>query len=269
MGQRIIVEYADFTFLPQPQSTNQPTTVPEIKTDWRFPAANQSIVKNISIQLMENPNFYGKVIQLMQSMSLPPPFIGNEDTHNGEDNEIQEVEMEELYKEDTEESELETSDNEVPGLSKNEVIQPLPTRQKKLKQLKKPNKLTVMKITSASGKKPSSSTAPLPTVSDMFEQSSSQGRTRKLQVKICSQVPLSASVEESPVVAGGFGKFAPSRIGDENAEGYATGPPGDDDYHDLEFISQQKLSAHRITEEGSSFFFFLMRLKFYFLLKQK
>lgn len=249
MGQRIIVEYADFTFLPQPQSTNQPTSVPENKTEWKLPVATQSIVKNISIQLMENPIFYGKVIQLMQSMSLPPPFVGNEGTHNGEDGEIQEVEMEELYKEDTEESELETSDTEVPGLSKNEV--PLPTKQKKLKQLKKPNKLTVMKITSASGKNPSSSTAPLPSVSDMFEQSSSQGRIRKLQVKICSQVPPSAAVEESPVVVEGFGKFEPSRVGDENAEGYATGPPGDDDYHDLEFISLQKLSAHRITEQGT------------------
>jgi len=266
MGQRIIVEYADFTFLPQPQSTNQPTSVPENKTEWKFPAASQSIVKNISILLMENPIFYGKVIQLMQSMSLPPPFTGNEGTHNGEDTEIQEVEMEELYKEDTEESELETSDNEVPGLSsKNEVIQPLPTKQKKLKQLKKPNKLTVMKITSAPGKNSSSSTAPLPSVSDMFEQSSSQGKIRKLQVKICSQVPPSVAVEESSVVAEGFGKFAPSRIGDENAEGYATGPPGDEDYHDLEFISQQKLSAHRITEQGTLHsLFFKVRFKFYY-----
>jgi hypothetical protein len=163
-----------------------------------------------------------------------------------EPSDIEEVEMEELYKEDTEESELET-DSTI--LGEKEVIPDVAVRHKKLKQLKRPKKLKLLinQSTVIPVKvKPSSSA--VQTISEIFEHKDISS-AKKLEFKISSEI-LNANSDQLIEVQEGktesFGTFAPpppsqseqqSEVPENQEEGY-------------EFISKRKLQISKLQEEG-------------------
>jgi hypothetical protein len=243
------VEYADFTILPDIPQINQPA--PKLLDDnhcVEYPPANQHIVNNIAAELLRNNNFYHKVLQLMKNINLPPPFLQmpKDSVVTIEPSDIEEVEMEELYKEDTEESELET-DSTI--LGEKEVIPDVAVRHKKLKQLKRPKKLKLLinQSTVIPVKvKPSSSA--VQTISEIFEHKDISS-AKKLEFKISSEI-LNANSDQLIEVQEGktesFGTFAPpppsqseqqSEVPENQEEGY-------------EFISKRKLQISKLQEEG-------------------
>lgn len=252
LNQRLVVEYADFSFLPQicPQSNSKVEQTRNI--DRRHPSANEATVKNISSQLLSNSEFYGKVIELMQSMRLPLPFRDNEEHAPDAAADIEEVEMEELYKEDTEESELETDGEE--QAKEKEIIPGVASKRKKIKQLKRPTASKLLSLRSIPLPERSHPTSkPVINVSEVFEQACSSGLNigKKLEVKISTGISTQSAEEPTSSDKGpteGFGSFAPIPLVEE--EKLSDNPPGDDDYKAEEFISRQKILTHKLQEEG-------------------
>ena len=250
MGKRIVVEYADFTILPDiPQVNPPPKQLNKDNNYVQYPPASEHIVNNIAAELLRNDDFYHKVLQLMKSINLPPPFlqVPKEPVVIVEPSDIEEVEMEELYKEDTEESELET-DSTIPG--EKEIIPDIAFRHKKLKQLKRANKLKMLINQSTAvipaKVKPALSTAT--TISEIFEQKGISS-AKKLEFKISSEV-LHVKSDQSTEAQGGktesFGTFAPpppsqNEQQSEALENYEEG---------YEFISKRKLQINKLQDEG-------------------
>lgn len=244
LGKRIVVEYADFSILPPTTNLSDPLSHTNNKK-WKYPSANETIVKNISEALLTNEDFYHKVLQLMRSMNLSPPFSEASQLVVVQPLEIEEVEMEELYKEDTEESELE-ADSTLP--CEKEVISNILVRRKKLKQVKKTNQLKmVINPSSIAGNKTKSVT---PSVSEVFDKKEISV-TKKLEFKItssASEVPINDGQElQREDHAEGFGKFAPSLTAREN-DGRTSDQASSEDSQ--EFITKKKLQIHKLQEEG-------------------
>ena len=209
-------------------------------------------MQNIAAVLLTNSDLYHKVLQVMRSMNLPPPFCQatKQPIIVVEPSEIEEVEMEELYKEDTEESELETDPT---VLGDKEVIPEMPRRKK---QLKRPNKMKMVinPVSSVSLKvKPPSS---VQNVSEVFEQKE-PSVAKKLEFKISSEIPKitsqseEAHQEEKPE---SFGTFAPPPT-DESTQGEGSENQGDDASY--EFISKRKLHTDKLHDEGNKYRIFL------------
>lgn len=182
----------------------------------------------------------------MQVLNLPSPFTESDTAPSPE---IEEVEMEELYKEETEESELETdTDDRMIPKERISCVQPT----KRQEKLKKPRKLISVKLAPPpSGKLDSVKPAP---ISDVFEPSPGINISKKLEVRISAELPRigNQSPQAGSSLAEGFGTFAPHPPAkdDDGVSGNPTGPPGDDDYQSTEFITLQKLQTHKLREEG-------------------
>lgn len=256
LGKRIVAEYADFTVLPDVQQTN---LLPEQLTEEdcvKFPPANEHVVNNITTELLQNAEFYQKVLQLMKSMNIPPPFLHTpkQPVVIMEPSDIEEVEMEELYKEDTEESELET-DFAVAGEKK--VIPDTTIRRKKQKQLKRPNKLKLFTNPTTIPTK----VKPLPsvsqTISEIFEQNKLT-LNKKLEFKISSEVlPVNDQPGDGqPDHTQTFGTFAPPpTISKENEQqmGLSENQVEEEGY---EFISKRKIQINKLQEKGGKTFMY-------------
>lgn len=250
VGKRIVAEYADFTILPDIPQTNLPAPKPAGKDNGvKYPPANEQIVNNIAAELLRNDDFYHKVLQLMKSINLPPPFlqVPKDPVVIVEPSDIEEVEMEELYKEDTEESELET-DSSIPG--EKEVIPDVAVRHKKLKPLKRPNKLKML-INPSTAVIPAKVKPALPTVqtiSEIFEQKEISS-AKKLEFKISSEV-LHAKGDQSTEAQQGttesFGTFAPLPPSQNEQQSEAL----ENQEEDYEFISKRKLQINKLQDEG-------------------
>jgi len=236
-GKRIVVEYADFTFLTKLSSDE--SIQPETDYEGNYPPINKATVKNISDMLYTNANFYHKVIQIMRSMNLRPPFSAYEE--HIDQQEIEEVEMEELYKEETEESELEPDDS----VGFKEIIPQLPAKRKKLKQLTRRHKIQPMILKS----KETAKDLPLTEVFEIREINPE----KKLQVRIPDKIPEAETVVSDGQVEG-FGKFAPVPV-PENKPG--TSEDKQPEEESMEFISKVKLSTNLITPDGMKINYFI------------
>lgn len=254
LGKRIVAEYADFSILPDVPYADVFANSND-EQNWKYPSANENIVKNIAEALLTNPDFYHKVLQLMRNMNLNPPFCETTNLVVVQPTEIEEVEMEELYKEDTEESELEIDFTIVAG--EKELIPQVPVRRRKQKQFKRLNQLK-MALNPTTGSainktKPSGQII----ISEVFEKEST-GVTKKLEFKIssteithnCNQ-PEETHVEQSPE---GFGTFAPLPTTEENEEKSQLDNQANED-DNQEFITKRKLQSNKLMEEGKNISF--------------
>lgn len=251
MDKRLVVEYANFTFLPPPKFSTQKITEESIgEGPWEYKAADQGIVNVIASHLLRNETFYRRVLQLMKQMGIKSPFSEQQPVETPVqatseiicESPIEEVEMEELYKEETEESELE-SDSE--ARSRAEAAPELPKRQKKLK-LKRLDRLKAIKVTKVAtqAKKETSRS-----ISDVFEQPKQIPTEKKFQLKITTEAPsIEPIADASTEIVEGFGVFKPvitaEKIG-ESADEQAVSTCTKDD-----FITEQTLQINRLTEEG-------------------
>lgn len=265
LGKRIVVEYADFSILPDvPHADTLPNLNDE--KDCKYPSANKNIVKNIAETLLTNPDFYHKVLQLMRNMNLSPPFGETPKLVIVQPTEIEEVEMEELYKEDTEESELET-DFTIVG-EKELIPQVLPVRRKKLKQIKRLNQLQMIlnPTTGTATVKPKPSTGHT-SVSEVFEKEPTSV-TKKLEFKISSTETAHKidQLEETYAEKNlkGFGTFAPPPTTEENDENSLLDKQANEE-ENQEFISKRKLQMNKLMEDGKNFYLmclcFLRKIK--------
>jgi len=229
-GKRLVIEYADFSMIPEPQ---QIRNAEKFDYRWSYPPASELIVRNISSILFRNSEFYERVIQVMNSMNLPPPFDSETDDLCQE---IEEVEMEELYKEDTEESELESEDNFV-----NDFVPP--SCEPKKKKSTKSMKLTKLRRFDLNPTIAKSKSKPAQEMDQVFEKRDIN-TAKKMEVKISSEITnvISSHVEGTRVE--GFGKFAPAAAIDNDRESINS-----EVEESFEFISKQKLVINRITDE--------------------
>ena len=218
---------------------------------FNFPPANLDNVNRIAELLLANEEFYHKVLQLMRSLNLPPPFGEPAELVVVPSTDIEEVEMEELFKEDTEESELETDDTEV-GLQK-EIIPHILSKPKKLKLKRSTqSKMTLNSATSASIRKKTLAQ----NVDEVFEKDTSA--TKTLTLKIPSDVPrpppsdVIEQVSSDPPKTVGFGTFTPLSHTGELDQKVASNDTANDD--PSEFITKQKLQINKLQEEGKGFF---------------
>lgn len=245
MGKRIVVEYADFTILPNPFQRRSLSSNTCEKLHWTYPSANEKIVNNIAMTMLKNPTFYSKVLEVMRNMDLPPPFT--EECYEPIDmmpsTGIDEVEMEELYKEDTEESELETEAK----LSDKEVVPELTVRRKKLQKVKRPIKLATMSHKNFTTKVPTSNQ---PTFSEAFDQIE-LAASKKFEFKLHSGISeVQSFVSSEKECVEGFGTFAPPNVEHtENEQTLHQGDQGNDDGK-CEFISKRKLRINKLQDEG-------------------
>ena len=230
-GKRIVVEYADFTFLSKLSSDE--SIQPDTDYEGNYPPINEATAKNISNMLHRHASFYHKVIQIMRSMNLPPPFSSCEE--HIDQQEIEEVEMEELYKEETEESELEPDDS----LGLKEIIPQLPAKRKKLKQLTRRLKIQPIILKSKE-------TAKDPPLTEVFERREINPE-KKLQVRIPVKIPEPENVALPEGQVEGFGKFAPVPVPEDKP---GTSEEKQPEEESMEFISKVKLSTNVITPEG-------------------
>lgn len=245
LGKRIVVEYADFTVLPDiPQNVPAPNPMIE-KQCFKYPPANEQIVNTIAAVLLTNPDLYHKVLQLMRSMNLPPPFyqVTKQPVIVVEPSDIEEVEMEELYKEDTEESELEIDPT---VLGNKDVIPEVPVKRKK--QIKRPNKLKAIKPSSVPPNKVKPPSL-VQNVSEVFEQKELSS-IKKLAFKISSEIPQITNQPEEvnqEEKSEGFGVFAPPATTAESEQDEDSKNQTDDAN---QFISKRKLQTNKLQDEG-------------------
>lgn len=253
LGKRIVVEYADFSILPASgsQYSNQTDSYVSFKKkSFKYPFATKEIVNKIAETMLDNVEFYHRVLDLMRSLNLPPPFsevpklpklvvIPQTD--------IQEVEMEELFKEDTEESELETDSEDC--FKKSTVSDALCEQTKVKKKLTKTNPL---KAALKSSKSLIKKTTPTPRIEEVFEKSAKPTKTLTFKIS-ASEIPLpvpdNPSLEQIPSSSNdGFGVFNPIPSVDEgNKEGISHSAGIDDS---AEYISKQKLKINKLQKEG-------------------
>jgi len=229
-GKRLVVEYADFSVLPKSKNEN-------IDGQRRCISGYEFTIENISNFLFQNPEFYKKVIQRLNSMSLPSSFPETKECSLVGNSDIEEVEMEEIYKEDSEESELESEDDNHIPLHKELIPNLSELKTKKLTKKRKFNKLKTI---------PTSSKQPKLTqeIDQVFEKTDlSVGK--KMEVKIAYEIPSTTSlhVEETE----GFGTFAPPPSTDNNTV-VSTDREAEENF---EFISSQRLLTNRLKEEGN------------------
>jgi len=232
--KRLVVEYADFSILPKLQEARN-----KEKSDfqWKYPPVSESAVKNIRSVLFRNPKFYKQVLQLMNAMNLPLPYNAMDELPPGEASEIEEVEMEELYKENSEESEseLESEDDNLTTFRKELAPKTSELQIKKPTKIRKFNKL---KTFPTSSKRPRLAQE----IGQVFEKID-LNTGKKMEVKVSYEIPSTASshVEETE----GFGTFAPPPSTDSNIPISTDGEVEES----LEFISKQKLLTNRLREE--------------------
>ena len=233
VGVRLVVEYAGFSVLPKCETKKTK------KNEWRYPTISETVVKNISAALYKNSEFYHKVIQLMNDMNLPPPFIeGNADPVS----DIEECEMEELYKEDTEESELESD-----SFPADRVVAPVPVKRKSQKPLKKARKIVVLQSSEASAEAKLSK--PAVELSQVFDKSELHV-SKKFKVMVPTEM---TSVEvDTNTAQEGFGTFAPPGSEAPKTEVPVVGDSTTEELDDMDFISSQTLRVNVISKEGWS-----------------
>lgn len=250
LGKRIVAEYADFTVLPDiPQTNPLPKQLKE-ENCAKYPPADEHVVNNIVAELLRNADFYQKVLQLMKSMNLPPPFLHtpNQPIIIVEPSDIEEVEMEELYKEETEESELETDFTVIGDI---EVIPNISVRRKKQKQLKRTNKLKLFTNPTTVPTKVKQVSSAGRTVSEIFEQNELT-LNKKLEFKISSEV---LQVNDQPCDrkkdnTGSFGTFDPPPASPKENGQQIRLSENQSDEDNYEFISKRKLQINKLQEEG-------------------
>lgn len=226
--KRLIVEFANFSILPNP--ANETSGNPP-----RYPPACEFTIENISSFLFKNPEFYNKVIQRVNSMKSAASFSVNDDCPPGEASEIEEVEMEELYKEDSEESELESEDDSIAKFQKEVIPEIKGLKAKKLTRGRKLNELRMF---------PTSSKQPKPTqeIGQVFEKTD-LNVGKKMEVKVSYEIPSTSSDVEK---IEGFGTFAPPSVSGNISMGTEH-----EAEESIEFISKQKLLTNRLKEEGN------------------
>ena len=247
------MEFYEFTFLHE--CPIQPKMVPTQPCDdavdedkWNFPPANKSTVQNIASALLKNHQFYLRVLQIMKQMNLPPPFYqeNNEDAQTTElqPSEIDEVEMEELYKEDTEESELEMDETII---GEKPVIPEQLAKPKKLSKHLNPLKKLKISMKSSTSKVKTTGTTSAVALSDVFEKTQINLGNKKLEVKISSSDVLrGSSLKDQSSNVDGFGTFAPLPLVVENPSESTEEQENDTE----EFISIHKLQINKLQEEG-------------------
>lgn len=250
MGKRLIVEYANFSFLPLPKP---PASMTEnIESDlWGYKPVDENIARNVASQLVRNEQFYLRVLQLMKLMGLKPPFVDESpaktpaNTSEIFETPIEDIEMEELYKEETEESELE-SDGEV--ADQKGPVPELPKREKKLK-LKRLDRLKTAKVTRLAIQTSAKKEQIQKNLSEVFEQPKELPSGRQLKFKITTE-KLDTEVGgqvASTAEAEGFGLFKPAVSTDSsdiNVETLAPASTTND------FISEHTLLVNRLNVEG-------------------
>lgn len=249
LGKRIVAEYADFTVLPDiPQTNPLPKQLKE-ENYAKYPPADEHVVNNIVAELLRNADFYQKVLQLMKSMNLAPPFLHtpNQPIIIVEPSDIEEVEMEELYKEETEESELET---DFTVIGDKEVIPNISVRRKKQKQLKRTNKLKLFTNPTTVPTKVKQVSSAGRTVSEIFEQNELT-LNKKLEFKISSEV---LQVNDQPCDrkkdnTGSFGTFDPPPASPKENGQQIRLSENQSDEDNYEFISKRKLQINKLQEE--------------------
>lgn len=242
LGKRIVVEYADFSILPDvplQEDVNE-------KEQWKYPHATKQIALKIASEILTNSKLYHGILHLMKKLQIPLPFEANSDKTfvDLESTDIVDVEMEDVYKEDTDESELELDVD----VQQKEIIPELPVRRKKRQKIDHRKKLKQLAVESVSK---DSKTERKINISEMFEENS-LNLGKKLQVVISRDAIESNNTHKEPAedsMAEGFGKFAPNES-PENNPSIVKGNLEDLEDESYEFITKKNLLINKLSEEG-------------------
>ncbi|XP_064623124.1 RNA-binding region-containing protein 3-like [Lineus longissimus] len=243
-------------------SVNYPLN-PKLK--YLFPPPTASILTNIASALASVPKFYVQVLHLMNKMNLPapfgvltatPPLAPDQPVEGTEALGEDIVEEEEMIMSSTEESELESDQEDI-------RIKPiLPLKRQKRPAGQKPKRLKLQKVTTAAKAAVSSQVKP----EDVFEPIDGQG-SRKIEFNLKSGIPQVVGInhgvgivpthepgtqpedlldvlEHMPTV-GGFGKIEPPKLPEKEKD---TQSDGSESEELSEFISSSELRRNCLSE---------------------